>query len=318
VKVKATVEGDELTIDLTGSSPQNVGPVNCGLPAAIASCRIALKAFTSPGTPANEGDFVPLHVTAPERCMYNAVYPAPTLLYAKGLIDVVVKALTGAVPDRGIAGNYDDLAGFMLVGTDPRTGAMYIQQARVFGGWGGCARADGENALIFTGDGDTKNVPAEVVEGRFPLRVERHELRRDSGGPGRNRGGLGIVRDYRLLGHAARMMCVMDRTVCPPWGLDGGADAMPDDVLVVPNGKEAHYTRVNEEWVPAGALVSVRTGGGGGWGSPFEREPERVRRDVVCGYVSVEAAERDYGVVLDAATCAVDAEASAALRRVSM
>jgi N-methylhydantoinase B len=309
VRVRLTIEGDEVGVDLSGCGEQVPGPVNCGLPAAVASCRIALKAFTAPGTPATEGDFAPLTVHAPAGSRYNAVYPAPTFLYAKGLTDAVLRALTLAQPERGIAGNYDDLAGFMLVGVDPRTAALYIQQEPENGGWGATAELDGESALIFSGDGDTRNIPVEVLEARFPLRVERHALREDSGGPGRRRGGLGIVRDYRVLGHDASMLAIMDRTVCRPWGLLGGEDAEPDVVLV----GETAYVQATNVPVANGSLVSVRTGGGGGWGPPEQREPGRVAADVRAGYVSAAAARERYRVALDA-TGAVDHEETATLR----
>src|SRR5690606_20339557 len=105
-----------------GSSPQNPGPVNCGLPATISACRIALKCLTDPETPVTEGDFAPLTVKAPEGSMYNAQYPAPSFMYGTHLIlliDVVIKALSQAVPDKAIAGHYGNLSGFMFVGTDP-------------------------------------------------------------------------------------------------------------------------------------------------------------------------------------------------------
>jgi N-methylhydantoinase B len=297
VKVKAIVEGDRLVLDLEGTAPQNPGPVNCGLPATLAACRIAFKALTNPGVPASEGDFVPLELRCPEGTMCSAVYPAPTFMYGTHLLvltDVVVKALAQAIPDKVIAGHYGNLSGFMIVGNDPRTGGLYIQQEPEVGGWGASAETDGESAMIFVGDGDTRNIQAEVLETRFPLRLERHELRRDSGGPGRRRGGLGIYREYRVVGHDAFMTCIMDRKICPPWGLFGGKPAQHDRVVI---GETVHQKGMRVP-VTAGTLISVQTGGGGGWGEPREREPERVRADVVAGYVSRESAERDYGVVV--------------------
>lgn len=314
VRVRLTIEDSDVTVDLTDCGEQVPGPVNCGLAAAVASCRIALKAFTAPHTPATEGDFAPLTVVAPQGTRYNAVYPAPTFLYAKGLTDAVIRALTLACPERGLAGNYDDLAGFMLVGTDPRTGGLYIQQEPENGGWGATAELDGESALIFSGDGDTRNIPAEIIEARFPLRVEQHSLRVDSGGPGRRRGGLGIVRDYRVLDHTASMLAIMDRTHRPPWGMFGGMDAEPDIVLVRDGADETAYAQAMNVPVPAGSLVSVRTGGGGGWGNPLDREPELVRRDLLAGYVTPTAGRESYGVVLNSRTGEVDVERTMTLR----
>jgi N-methylhydantoinase B len=316
VEVTAVVDGDQLNIDLAGSGPQMPGPINCGLPAALASCRIALKALAAPDTPANEGDFAPLTLVAPDDCIFNARYPAPTYLYGKMLTEVVLAAIVGAAPDRTIAGNYDDLAGFMLVGGDAAGGEQWIHQEPEPGGWGASAHGDGESALIFIGDGDARNIPAEIVEARYPLRMERHELRRDSGGPGHHRGGLGIVREYRLLGEPATLLCVMDRTLFPPWGLEGGDNGVPDRVVLTAPDRDEQLVppQTNHMPIPAGSLVSVRTGGGGGWGDPLTRDAAAVHADAVAGYVSREAAERDYGVVLDAGTLAVDEHATAARR----
>jgi N-methylhydantoinase B len=145
--------------------------------------------------------------------------------------------------------------------------------------------------------------------------VERYEVRQDSGGPGEFRGGLGHYRDYLILDHDAFLTTVQERTECPPWGLAGGRDAAVNALIVNPDTPEADsIKKVNAKPVKAGSLISVRTGGGGGYGSPFERDSESVRRDVVRGYVSREAAQRDYGVVLSPDTLEIDAEATGRLR----
>ncbi|MFN8223675.1 MAG: hydantoinase B/oxoprolinase family protein [Gaiellales bacterium] len=317
VKVRAIVDGDELTIDLEGSAGQNPGVVNCGFPATLSACRIALKSITNPGLPACEGDFAPMTVRVPEDSMFNARYPAPTFMYGTHLIlliDTVCRALAQAIPGRVLAGHYGNLSGFMLVGHDPASGELYIQQEPENGGWGASESQDGENAMIFVADGDTRNIAAEVLESRFPLRLERHELRTDSGGPGRNRGGLGILREYRILGHTAHLTAIMDRKVCPPWGLDGGGPAWHCKTVVDPGTADEHvWQKAMRVPVADGSLVSVQTGGGGGWGDPLQRPPERVIDDVIAGYVSREAAERDYRVVLDGAL-ALDLEATTSLR----
>src|SRR5690606_10150590 len=214
-----------------------------------------------------------------------------------------------------IAGHYGNLSGFMFVGTDPRTDQMYIHQEPENGGWGAGPHGDGESALIFIADGDTRNLPAEILETRFPLRLERHALRQDSGGPGKHRGGLGILREYRVLGHDTYMTCIMDRKTCPPWGLSGGKPGAHCRVVHNPDRDTAQVIQKGMRvLVRDGDLVSVQTGGGGGWGDPLDRDPERVRDDVVAGYVSLEAARREYGVVLDPEQLTVDAAATERLR----
>ncbi len=294
VHVRATVEGDRIRIDLSGSAPQARGPLNCGAAAALASCRIAVKALSSPAVAACDGDFEPIEIVfaGDVPTIFNARYPAPTFLYGKQLTEVLIKALARAVPGRAIAGNYDDLAGFMLTGPAPG-GERWIHQEPEVGGWGAGAECDGESALIFVGDGDARNIPAEVLEARYPLRLERHELRVDSGGPGFRRGGLGIAREYRVLSGGVRMLAVMDRTVNPPWPIGEGHPGEPSVVRVAP--PDEVYTWVNSVPVAKGALVSVLTGGGGGWGDPANRERERIVADLEAGYITEAHAERAYG-----------------------
>src|SRR5205814_3036183 len=136
-------EGDRLVIDLEGSAPQNRGPVNCGLPATLAACRIAFKALTNPAEPACEGDFAPLELRVPDDCMFNARYPAPTFVYETDVLtDVVLRALSEALPGRVAAAHYGNLAGFMLAGRG------WIHQEPEVGGWGASVETDGERALI--------------------------------------------------------------------------------------------------------------------------------------------------------------------------
>jgi len=304
VRVAAIVDGDSLTLDLTGSAAENRGVVNCGLPATYSAARLALKMFTNPEVPACEGDFAPLELIVPENSMFNARYPAPTFMYGTHLIllaDVIVRALGQALPEKAVGGHYGNLSGFMLVGSDPRTGELYIQQEPEVGGWGASPAEDGENALIFMCDGDVRILSAEILEARFPLRLERLALRTDSGGPGRHRGGLGIVRDYRVLGHDAYLTAIMDRTVAPPEGVAGGHAAMHCRVVVDPGdgGESSVHQKPARMPLAAGSLVSVQTGGGGGWGDPGERDVNAVLADVRNGYVSLAGAREQYGLAVE-------------------
>ncbi|RJQ10353.1 MAG: hydantoinase B/oxoprolinase family protein [Bacillota bacterium] len=314
VKAAVTISGDEMTVDLTGSAGQTLGPVNCGLSATVAACRTALKCLTNPMSPVNEGDFVPLKVVVPRDSIFNVRPPGaafldgPTVIL---LIDVVLKALASDLADAVPAAHYGDMAGFMIYGTDGASGRQFIHQEPEGGGWGAWAGHDGENVLIFIADGDTRNVPVEVIESKYPLRVERYQLREDSGGPGKWRGGLGHYRDYRVLSDEAFMTAIMERSVCPPWGLAGGSAAAHDLVVVNPGRPdETIVMKATAYRLRHGDVCSVRTGGGGGYGNPFERDPAAVRDDVVRGLVTLEAARLDYGVVIDPATFLVDEAAT--------
>ncbi len=318
IKAKVVISGDEMTVDLSGSSDQCGGPLNCGYAASVAGCRVALKCVTDPLSPVNEGNFAPLKVIAPPGSMFNVQPPGSAFLYGVSLnvlIDVILKALEPALVGSIPAAHYGDMDGFMIYGKNPETGRDFIQQEPEGGGWGAFPDRDGENVMIFISDGDTRNVPVEVVESKFPLRIERYELRQDSGGPGKFRGGLGHYRDYRVLADEAYTTAIMDREFCPPWGLRGGKAAASDYVLINPGAKdEKKIMKITGYRLKKGDLVSVRSGGGGGYGDPFERDPEMVRLDVVRELVSMEAAREQYGVVLDKRTLAVDEAATRRLR----
>lgn len=312
-----TVAGDLMTVDLTGSSPQVKGPINLGLPGAISACRVALKCLTSPHSPVAEGAFVPLRVIVPDDCMFNAKPPAPCAVWIISitLIDVIFKALSEAMPLAVPAGQYGDVAAIFIFGEDPRSQEPYLIVEPEGGGWGAFHDRDGESVLIAIADGDTRNIPVEVLETKYPLQVERYEVRTDSGGPGRYRGGLGHYRDIRIVGHQARITATLERSKCPPWGLEGGQAGKTNVLVVNPEcADERSHQKVSALPLANGDVVSVRTGGGGGYGDPFTRDPQMVRDDVIDGYVSREAAFTDYGLALTGTAMEVDQAATRKLR----
>ena len=202
-----------------------------------------------------------------------------------------------------------------IYGIDPVSGKYYVCAEADAGGYGGKPTEDGECALFSMTLGDTYNVPAEVVEVRYPWRVERFELRQDSGGAGKYRGGLGVVRDYRL-GSDVGLTVTTDRVkYTPPWGIFGGKPG-DTNITVVDHldGREARWRKISNLPLKKDELVSFRGGGGGGYGSPLERDSHAVLSDVINGYVSQEKARDDYGVVIDPASMKVDLQETAALR----
>jgi N-methylhydantoinase B len=173
----------------------------------------------------------------------------------------------------------------------------YIHFMPYAGGWGARQHADGLNAMCPLLNGDNSNVPCEVIEAKFPLLVEQYALIPDSGGPGTFRGGLGVRIDYRLLDGPATVSASLGRCRVRPPGLFGGGDGMLSSLVLNANTPDAENRPIaGGVQVQNGQLISHRCGGGGGFGEPRERNPERVRADVTDGYVSPEAAARDYGV----------------------
>jgi N-methylhydantoinase B len=318
VRVTVRIEGDAMEIDLEGSSEQVRGPINVGLPATVSACRVALKCVCSPLSPVAEGSFAPLTVRVPANCMFNAQPPAPCAVWIVSitLIDTVFRALADVLPTQIPAAQYGDVAAVFMFGVDPRSDEPYLIVEPEGGGWGAFSHRDGESVLIAIADGDTRNIPVEILEAKYPLRIARYEVRPDSGGPGRHRGGLGHFRDIEVVGHQGAITATMERSKCPPWGLGGGEAGETNVIVVNPDGDEPRtYQKTSALPLAPGDIVSVRTGGGGGYGPPTERDPAAVLSDVREGYVSVDAAASDYGIVIDRDTLALDREASAELRR---
>jgi N-methylhydantoinase B/oxoprolinase/acetone carboxylase alpha subunit len=213
---------------------------------------------------------------------------------------------------------------FLFGGTDPRTDEPYAHYQFEASGWGGRADADGNSAQNHI-HGNCRNTPIEVFETRFPFRTIRYGLVPDSGGPGRRRGGLSVRRDLEVLAPEVTASALMDRVERGAWGLFGGRPGRCAALLVRRAGDdrfrdfpEAFGTvspsKLSGVVLRAGDVVRIESAGGGGFGDPFEREPERVLRDVLEGLVTPEQAEPSYGVALADGGAAVDAEGTAAIR----
>jgi N-methylhydantoinase B len=319
IEVAVTVGDDRLHADFTGCPPQATGPINCSTGALLSACKTVVRAITAPGARSNDGFFAPFSLTIPPGTVFSAEPPAPTGWYYEGAAfanDLFWKALAPACPDRLGAGSYTSLCCSYVVGRDAATDELFVLAEPNVGGWGGSALGDGENALIATTDGDTYNFPAEVVEARFPVLVERYELNvAAQGGAGKNRGGIGVVREYRLRGGVDTSgYGSVGGSERPPWGLVGGGEGTTNYLEYVRDGAVERRGRVAHVPLDNGDLVRSVTGTGGGFGNPREREPERVRDDVRDGYVTLEHAREVYAVVLDPETLEVDAASTAALR----
>ena len=314
IKVTVIVDGSDMTVDMTGSSEVCSGPINLPFIGARASVEMAFKALTVPLDPTNAGHMRPLKVVAPEDTVVNPQYPAPTDSYGyvgNTLSDLVVRALSPAMPDKCTAGSYQ-LFGVYFLRVDHRYGEPFLFVEPTAGGWGGRPHADGET-LIFYLDGDTPNTPGEVIESRYPLLVQSYTYNRGSAGTGKYRGGLGVIRDYQVLTDHVYLHTFNESTKCPPWGLFDGNEAQPCHTIAWPGTEKERVLYDRQAHVGplfTGETVSVRAGGGGGWGNPLERDPALVAKDAKNELISVEDAKRDYGVVLDATTLEVDSAAT--------
>jgi N-methylhydantoinase B len=321
INVRVVVAGDEMTIDLTDVSKQVLGFYNSGITTGHACAQVAFKCLTSASDyPINDGSFRNLKTIVPPGRVVSATRPAPMrwwMTFPMTVIDTVFKALADAIPEAVIAGHHADLCVSLVHGTDPKDGKFFLaHMGPLGGGWGAKRSEDGVSGTVCINDGDTHNSPREQLETKYPLLIERYALIPDSGGPGRHRGGLGCETVIQALTDVT-MNASIDRAHCLPWGLDGGLEASGNQVLLRREGVW-ETGRVNAKVLTAslkrGDAYALRSGGGGGFGSPLERAAEAVAGDVRQGYVSLTAARDYYGVVLDPEALAVDAEATRTLR----
>ncbi|MCW2905009.1 MAG: hypothetical protein JWO67_7274 [Streptosporangiaceae bacterium] len=298
VKLKITVSGEDIDFDVTESADQTVGPVNCGAAQAVAACRVGYKLLVSPDVPGNGGSFRPMTVQVREGSVFGAVAPAACQWYFSHLgllIDLVAKALAAALPDKVAGASHGDSMIVLLSGHDPRTGRDYVSLEATLGGWGGWDGSDGETALINNVNGSLKDIPIEVFETRFPFRITDYRVRADSGGAGKWRGGNGVVREY-VAEHDCTVSLWFERSVTPAWGLFGGHDATPPEVVINPGRPdERRLLKVNGLRLKKGDVIRCETGGGGGFGAPEERSAEAVRADLLDRQVTPAAAADRYG-----------------------
>jgi N-methylhydantoinase B len=300
VRLAVAVSGDTMTIDLTETDDAQRGPVNCGEAQAVSACRVAYKLLINPENPPNGGAFRPLTVKVRRGSMLGAEEPSPCQWYFTPLgllIDLVVRALADVLPDQAAAASYGDSMVIGIAGVDDRTGRPFFDLEPTVGGWGAWHGCDGEDGLINNVNGSLKDLPIEVIETKFPIRMTQYAFRPNSGGPGRWRGGNGVVREYTLDCESAELFLWFERSVTPAWGLFGGHNAMPPVVVLNPGRKgERRMLKASRVPLKRGDVVRTMTGGGGGFGAPDERDRELINADVRNRHVTVEGVRASYGI----------------------
>ncbi len=300
IRARVTIDKGTMTIDLSGCSQERRAALNSR---TLAGARVAYKALTGPLDPVNEGSFRALKVIIPEGNIMMARFPAPMSSWSvivPMVVDTIVAALAPAMPQRVPAGHHGLLGGTVVFfGVHPQTKRRFVVQSIEGGGWGGRPFEDGESGTVSVCQGDVRNGSIEGIELKCPVLVEARALRTDSGGAGKYRGGLGIDMRVRNLVEGKWNFELVKRTQCPPWGLWGGEPGEYGTYLLrEPGEREFRAARGVHRPVPVGSEVIVRTGGGGGWGDPLERDVKAVCADVREDFVSRQAAREDYGVVL--------------------
>ena len=309
------VEGDELTIDFTGTADENEGPLNCTPAMAFAGTMSVVMAFIGEDLPKNDGFYRPIETITPAGTMVNPTYDRPVaggweIPMRAG--DLVTKAFADAVPEETIGATKGIVCNVAYGGDDPRDDEGYVYYETVAGGYGGRAEKDGMDA-VQTHFQNTANSPIEELEDEIPVYVRRYELITDSEGAGRQRGGLGVRRDLEFYDHKASFSLLTDRTRSGPWGVFGGRAASPARFYRNPDtAAEETLASKSTTKLDPNEVVSVQTPGGGGYGDPLERDPQAVLADVRDGKVSAAKAAEEYGVVIDDG---VDTAATEAKRR---
>lgn len=304
IKVRVIVDGEEMTVDYSGIAEQAKGAINSGYHGGgVTTARVAFRYLVVPDEPANEGLFRPLKLILPDGKILSADPTAPMANYPMPLptvIDAVIKALETALPDRVTGGHFGTHSGFSIYGRRA-DGRAFHEHDSGHGGWGACATHDGAGPFRTMAHGDTRLIPMELQETLLPFRVESLSLRADSGGPGKFRGGLGFSKRYRILGPCL-LQTNLDRTTHPAWGVLGGGEARPGSVTVHDEraGKTDLACKAKGRPLVPGELVILETGGGGGYGRVEERELHLIQRDLDEGYITREAAVRDYKVEVSA------------------
>lgn len=322
VKTLVTVRGDEVTIDYSGSSGEVGAAINCSYNMTRSYSAYPIKLALDPDVPNNDGGLRPIRVVAPEGTVVNSRPPAAT--WGRTMIshlfpEIVFAAMENIMPDAILASNGGSPANEVYLHGRHADGRSFMAIAQHSGGFGASARYDGYSCLCFPNN--TRNIPVEVTENEARMYYVRKELRMDSGGPGRNRGGLGQEVEFGILDGGAELSRDVESSVrlsgrtedgtFPVFGRRRGRNGRGGGMWF--NGQPVDHG-VYRRLVP-GDRVRFVLSGGGGYGDPNEREPERVLADVEQGYVSIERAKTDYGVVIDPERMLVDAAATAELRR---
>lgn len=301
--VEITIEGDDLTIDFEGTNKQVAGPINVTLNGLLATVFYALKSLIDPKAPSNAGIYRAFEVKCKEGLIVNAKSPAPVgvrIDTCQRVVDVIYGALSDIIPERAIGCCNSSVTSAIFSGYDPiDEDIFHVYLETIAGGSGASQEKDGLSGVQVHMT-NTSNLPVEALEMEFPLIcVNKYELRKDSGGAGKNRGGLGITREFEINYDNIKFTGLGDRHIFAPWGICGGKEGACGKYEHITDGLAKKLaSKCTDLPMKKGDIVRIETPGSGGYGNPIDREPGRVLFDVIEGKVSPESAEKDYKVCL--------------------
>lgn len=301
LKCTVTVTDDEMVVDWTGSAENVEGPINLPPGQTQALSSLIFKSLTTPDTPVVAGNFAPLRVVTVPGSVMHAVSPMPTFTLWTGLLagEVILKALAEGMPELVPACSGGDVCSMMGLGINPRNGEPWQEATNEAVGFGGTATHDGEDGIMQLSEPGCRNNPVEVLEAKSSMIIDSYGYRPDTGGAGKYRGGVGVSRVYRFTAPATGI-CLVYKTKTKPWSIAGGHEGEPNRIVLNPDTPREVIQGGSYNHLEANDVLVNATGGGGGFGVPFERDPAAVANDVRNGFVSPERAERDYGVSVGA------------------
>ncbi len=321
IRVKITVEDEEIFFDYSETDPQTDGFVNGTYTSSASATLLTFLQMVNPDIPHNDGMVRPVHIDIPEGTILNAKYPAATTFgnhLCPPNADAIIRALSKGIPERVTAG-WNQLLCYLTSGFDTRKKTSYVDIGFIGlkGGSGATSGVDGYDHIgMIDASGGVLDQDYEMFEQQTPHFLLKHEYWRDSAGAGQWRGGLGVETQFRIGGENTKVVTFGDGDVEPAFGLYGGLDATLNKIeLHYPDGRVYQTTTKDlVEDVPEGTVLFQQAGGGGGYGDPYLRDPTLVAKEVKNGIISIERAKKDYRVVVDLETFELDAEATRRLR----
>lgn len=297
VHLKVEIKDGRMRLDPTGTVGQRRSPINCTRSMTKCCLAFVARCLVDDRVPVNDGFLGRLEVAGPDGLVCTAVRPAAVVggwEMGQRIVEVIFKALHPALPDRIPAAGKGLIVNIGFGGHNPIAGEYYCYMETIAGGNGARPGKDGPDA-VQTNLHNTENAPIEEVELNYPIRITRYELIEDSAGAGEWRGGVGVRRDFQFPYADCAFTVMSDGRKFPPWGLAGGGNARPAHFILDPDGEARELPSKITIDIPQGGVVSVQTPGGGGFGDPAAREPERIRRDIRNGKLSPRQAKRLYG-----------------------
>ncbi|MBI4204033.1 MAG: hydantoinase B/oxoprolinase family protein [Betaproteobacteria bacterium] len=298
IRLTLTVGKGRIDFDFTGSDPQLESARNIPYRALLATVYTVAKSLLDPEVPANAGYYRTLHISAPPGCVVGPVPPAAIgcrSISASVLGDVIARALSQALPAKALAGSGPHHL-YVLSGTDPRTGAYFVNYETLAGGYGARANRDGIDGVRVHASGSS-NLPVEALEHAYPFRVERYALWENSSGAGQYRGGAGVVRDYRVLADDIVVSLSSERQHVAAQGMAGGAAGMVGAFVLNPGtpNEQMLPSAAADVRLPRGSVLRIATPAGGGFGLPEKRDPEAIGRDLREERITPAEARKAYG-----------------------